>query len=188
MPLYPHLRPEMKTGDVIAFSGKGRISNLIKLVTQSPYSHVGMVIRTNMEEGLGESVLLVESTTLNTVADAFSGKRVKGVQMHWLSQRLRNYPGEAYWLPLKEAVLQEKIPSMLHWLRTIHKNHVAYDSLQAVGSALDVIDIFGLRNKRGYHTLFCSELVARALQIAGKVPEEINPSECTPQDVVEFSC
>lgn len=42
--------------------------------------------------------------------------------------------------------------------------------------------------KPNYSTLFCSELVTRALQVAGVVDSQVDPTSQTPADVVGFSC
>ena len=45
MKKYEDIRENLKTGDIVLFSGKGGISHGIKLVTNSKWSHVGMVLR-----------------------------------------------------------------------------------------------------------------------------------------------
>jgi hypothetical protein len=47
-----------------------------------------------------------------------------------------------------------------------------------------MFDKMGFENAPDYSSLFCSEMVARAFEIAGLF--EGNPSEQTPRDVVEF--
>jgi len=42
---YEEIRGELKTCDILLFSGKGAISHGIKLFTFSKWSHVGMVLR-----------------------------------------------------------------------------------------------------------------------------------------------
>lgn len=185
---YSYYRPFMKTGDVIAFSGKGRISGIIKRATRSAYSHVGLVVNSTMSDGFGQSVLLVESTTLGNLPDIISGKVIRGVQMQWLSQRIAAYPGKVWWVPLRQSIPEEKSVAMLRWIRSIHARQAPYDTIQAIGSALDWWDRLGFTNKRDSYALFCSELVAYAWQVAGIIPETINPSECTPQDIMQFSC
>lgn len=40
---YDRVRDRMQPGDIIAFSGKGNFSELIKWVTRSEVSHIGIV-------------------------------------------------------------------------------------------------------------------------------------------------
>jgi len=90
MPAYHELRDELKTGDLILFSGKGAISNVIKLFSGGKWSHVGMVLRV---PALDDAVLLWESTTLSDIPDIESELPTKGVQVVPLSQRLSKYRG-----------------------------------------------------------------------------------------------
>ena len=185
---YQQYRTEMKTGDVIAFSGKGQFSDLIKWKTKSNISHVGMVLDTNMSMGIGRSVMLIESTTLINSPDAVTKSMRKGVQMQWLSSRLHSYDGEAYWHPLLDPIPREKRLVMQHWLRSTHKNQIPYDTVQAMGAGMDFFDSLGFANETDLSKLFCSELVTKALQIAGVIDGGINPSEQTPADVLKFPC
>lgn len=186
---YEKNREHMACGDVIAFAGKGRVSRLIQWKTQSVYSHVGMVLDADMQGGVGKAVLMVESTALRTLPDMASGKFVKGVQMHFLSHRLGAYDGQAWWLPLKEKLPIHAAYNMQKWLRTMHHHQVRYDTLQAMGAGCDLFDWMpGLQMEPDFSSLFCSELVCKALQIAGVVEDELNASEQTPADVVGYGC
>src|SRR6185503_11171701 len=95
--LYDLHRDSMQHGDVIAFSGKGRVSELIKWRTKSPFSHVGLVVRWNLNGGFGDTVFLIESTTLTALPDLVYGDVIKGVQLHRLSEALSAYQGRAWW-------------------------------------------------------------------------------------------
>ncbi len=188
MNLYLQNRTSMKTGDVIAFSGNGRVSKIIKWKTKSPYSHVGIVLDTNMQ-GMGKAVLMMESTALCHIPDVLSGKIMNGVQMHFLSRRLETYDGSAWWLPLKELLPPYAVFNLQSWLREKRLEHVPYDKMQVLGAGMDFFDwIPGLANEKDFSSLFCSELVTKALQIAGVVNDNINPSEQTPADVVAMGC
>lgn len=187
MSSYQQIRSSMKTGDVIAFSGKGRVSNIIKWVTHSHFSHVGIVLDSYMGEGLGKSILLVESTSLVNLADAMTGEVIKGVQLQWLSKRLEFYDGEAWWLPLKKEIPENSRYAMQHWLRKHHAQRTPYDSLQAMGAGVDIFDRLQLYNEPDFSSLFCSELVSKAFQVAGLLPETLNPSEQTPENVAQFA-
>lgn len=100
--LYQDTRPEMKAGDVIAFSGKGNFSEIIKWATRAPVSHVGVILQSKLSiDGDPQSGIfnqIIESTCLN----GFSG-----VSMSRLSDRLDTYDGEIWWLPLGKSVWGE---------------------------------------------------------------------------------
>ena len=93
--LYEEARKQMKAGDVIAFSGKGDFSEIIKWATRSSVSHVGIILQSKLligdkiQDGMFNQI--IESTTLN----GFSG-----VTISRLSDRLDTYDGEIWWLPI----------------------------------------------------------------------------------------
>lgn len=189
MKLYSQYRNNMKTGDVIAFSGNSRVSRLIQWKTGSRYSHVGIVIEADIKGGLGQSVLMMESTAICNQPDVLGKKMIKGVQMHFLSNRLESYDGSAWWISLKELLPHYAAFNMQQWLREKRSEHIKYDTIQALGAGIDILDwIPGIQNDRDFSSFFCSELVTKALQIAGIVNDNINPSEQTPADVAAMPC
>lgn len=185
---YEHYRHQIQNGDVIAFSGSDISSDIIKQATHSHYSHVGIVLDVNMDGAFGQSILIVESTTEVRQRDAFGKQVIKGVQIHFLSTRLEMYEGDVWWVPQREKLSSEGLAKMQAWLRQTYNQKVPYDYVQVCGAGLDEFDGLGCENKRDFSSLFCSELVTKALQEAGVVSSDINPSEQTPQNVVTFPC
>ena len=174
---YEKIRSKLRTGDVIAFAGKNRISNIIKTFTRSEVSHVGVVVIFNSDEE-DKNIMLVESTTLGDIA---------GVQMHWLSHRIFDYVGEVWHLPLStESHLKIDYKKFKMFLR----NQIGkpYDTSQAIMSAIDTFeDVFSIfENEEDYAQFFCSELVAAAFKASGVLPESINASEITPIELCRF--
>lgn len=186
--LYTPHRNQMKTGDLIIFSGTSFVSEVIRWKTNSPYSHVGMVLDTFHNEGFGQSIMVIESTSLIDIPDIQTKEIVKGVQLHWLSKRINAYKGSIFWAPLHEPLSHDGTIIMQQWLRSKHNARVSYDYAQAIGAGLDFFDDFGLENEPDFSTLFCSELVAKALQKARIISEAYNPSEMTPQNIVDLDC
>ena len=184
---YEARRHEFQSGDLIAFNGKGRVSELIKWRTDSPYSHVGVIYRTHLNPGRdgGDTVLLAESTTMSEVPGYFTGRRHRGAQIVPLSARLRRCNGKAWHLPLHKRPEPEKMllgrHKILEWIR----EEVPYDTIQAMGAGIDWWD-FLFENEPDLSSLFCSELVARFYQICGLIEDDVNPSEQTPADVCGY--
>lgn len=60
---YGEVRPQFSTGDLLCFRGRGLVSALIRALTQSPYSHAGMVYlfegRVYCLEAVGAGVRLI---------------------------------------------------------------------------------------------------------------------------------
>jgi hypothetical protein len=185
---YEFVRDRMKTGDLIAFSGRICISRVNQLVTQSPYSHVAMVLEVEMGGGFGKSVLIIESAAPQTDRDPTGRKAIKGVQVNWLSRRLDMYKGKAWWLPLKEPIAPDNLFKMQMWLRQTYNERRPFATVQAAKAGLMLLNKVGLGNKLDLSALFCSELITAALQVAGVVDPYINPSKQTPVDVVNLPC
>lgn len=178
----------MKPRDVIVFDGRAGFSALIKLLTHSQYSHVGMVLK-EQSALFGETLLLIELTTEVKLMDADGRQAIKGVHLHFLSQRLLTFEGSASWIPLKSPIPQQPFEKMLNWLRNVYSEKVPYSFARACGVALAKIeDACGKEMKPNYSTLFCSELVTRALQVAGVVDSQVAPTSQTSTDVIGFSC
>ncbi len=181
---YSDVRAQMKAGDVIAFSGKGDFSEVIKWATRAPVSHVGVILQTKLlidqNEQPGMFNQVIESTTLN----GFSG-----VSISRLSDRIETYDGEIWWLPIEKG-LWNKMDKKAFYDFLIHQDHKPYDMPQAIKSALDAFDSVPVaekltHNKEDFARFFCSELVTASLEAAGAI-SAINASEVTPIDLCSF--
>lgn len=182
---YKHKRADMRPGDVIAFSGKGDFSEIIKWATRSNVSHVGVILQSRLlidgDPQKGFFNQIIESTTLN----GFSG-----VSISRLSDRVDTYDGELWWLPLHEDVRTKMdMAKFYNWL--LHQEHKKYDASQAVKSALDALDNIPFvgsltHNTEDFSRFFCSELVAAALEHSGATGR-LNASEVTPNDLCRFA-
>jgi hypothetical protein len=191
--MYQDVRNQMGQFDLISFSGKGTVSNIIKVGTNSDISHVAMVYRIcelNIQlfekfEQLLETdrVLIIESTSLVEIEDAVHGELIKGVQIQYLSDRINSYEGQIYWHKLRNPISEARQAAMYAWLTTQHLKRIKYDSVGAVRSGIDIFDYI-LESKPDYEKLFCSEMVAKAYEIAGLFIG--NPSEQTPDDVISY--
>jgi hypothetical protein len=181
----------MQPGDIIAFSGKGNFSEIIKWATSSEVSHVGIVFESKVlfPDGPqpGYVVDVMESTTLYEHPE--TGQRVAGVQRNRLSLRVKYYDGVLWWLPLSKKS-REKLDLQAFTNFLLHSEGKQYDMPQAIRSALDAMDGISILNLATYNqedfaSFFCSELAAAALE-AGGVIKAINASEVTPIDLCSF--
>ncbi len=172
---YESMRGSLRTGDIVLFSGKGGLSTGIKHFTRCKWSHVGMVLA--LEEF--DLHMLWESTTLSNIADAETGKELRGVQLVPLSERIRRYDGE---VAIRRLIVDRE-PGMglaLAELRQEIKGRPYEENvLELVRSAYD--GPFGA-NTEDLSSLFCSELVAEAYQRMGLLPESLPSNEYTPRD------
>jgi hypothetical protein len=171
--IYEKIRPYIKTGDCLAFSGGGFSSDLIKHATLSEISHVGIAMY--MEPLPGERRLFcAESTTLNNVPD-YQGEYRRGMQITPLSQRLEGYIGKAWLVPLVHPLCGEKCENLVRFLVGCSSSRLPYDTAQAIASGIDpekwphglqwlakLLTPY-LTNKEDLKKVFCSELVTKSL-------------------------
>lgn len=167
---YEEIRDIIKPGDVIAFGGSGFMSSVIKVATLSRVSHVGIVPFVT-RYGFQSVVSVIESTTMED--------GVAGVDIRRLSTKIAKYNGDVWLLRLSRVITSEQFLPFL-----LSQRGKKYDAPQAILSAIDLIP----DSLKNLDRLFCSELVTAALQAAGIVGTDINPSEQTPIDVCRFGC
>ena len=179
---YQELRSDLKTGDILLFSGKGGISDGIKFFTLSKYSHVGMVYRFDDPRDPKGSVFCWESTTLSDVHDADSGKLTKGVQRVELSERLERCFSLGYEISVRQLSrsLSDKMLTALNNFRhEVSGRPYETSRIELLKAAYD--GLFG-DNKEDLSSLFCSELVAEAYQSMGLLSEAMPSNEYIPKD------
>lgn len=174
---YESLRWSLKTGDILQMRGKGLFSWILGRFGWA--SHVGMVL---VVEGM---VFVYESTTLSTVRDYFTGKKVKGVQVVLLSERLRTYKG-------KIRVRQLEKPLTSYQKEILEECRQEFRDRKYEQSLWQLIRAgFKWRiQAKDLSSIFCSELTAEVQQRQGIMRErypsnEINPWDYDPGGVAE---
>lgn len=161
---YDLIRKNLKTGDIVLFSGKGGISAGIKWATLSRWSHVAMVF--NLEEY--DFVTLWESTTLSSIRDLDTHTMMKGVQLIPMSDRVQTYEGEIAVRQLQGATLgKSQIDALMVLRKEIRGRPYEKSEAELVKAAYD--GPFG-HNEEDLSSLFCSELVAESYQVMGLLP------------------
>ena len=171
---YSEIRNSLQTGDIVLFSGKGRISNIIKWFTKSAWSHVGMVIRSTEWDML----LLWESTTLSKLKDIQSGVARQGVQLVPLSERIKTYDGRIGIRRLQTHKAIRHQP-LMDFRQEVKGRAYEESKIELFKSAYD--GPLG-QNEEDLSSLFCSELVAEAYQRMGLIDNALSSNEYTPAD------
>jgi hypothetical protein len=180
---YDDIQHRTQPGDVIAFAGAGPASEVIQQATRSNVSHVGVVLQSQPPQGepSQEVLQIIESTSL----DGFTG-----VTVSHLRERIQGYDGRVWWLPLRDSLRAGVDWQAFHQflLQQVGK---PYDLPQAIMSGLDQLDDHALLERathavEDFRQLFCSELVAGALEACGAITR-LNASEVTPIDLCTFS-
>lgn len=184
---FQQIRDQIRPGDVIVFSGKSHVSGLIRLLTRSNASHVGVVIEAPTPASSG---LMVESTAETILPASWHGTdEPEGVLISKIDQRLASYEGEIWLLPLSdEARAQFDWNAFREFVDQQNgKGYDRWQMLKLMNAPLFHVPLLGhaLRNRENLKKLFCSELVTAALRSAGVVGN-VNPSDITPRQVASF--
>lgn len=149
----------MKHGDIVGFSGACLSSDLINLATYGiprwSLSHVGIV-----GEYQGRPVLF-ESTTLDDDPCVITGKHTRGVQAHWLYERIEKYNGKVWHYPLVRSLFpheKNRLAKFLIWY--IGAPYYDIGAFRAGGIGWSFIE--SRLHEPSLASLFCSEYCAAA--------------------------
>lgn len=159
-------QPEIKSGDVIGFSGKSWHNIFINLCSYGiPYwgiSHVGII-----GEYEGE-LLLFESTTLSNIPCVIQDKPFPGTQAVRLDDRLANYDGRVWHYPLYRRLFSAEAERLNQFL--VDHIGISYDHIGAIRSGGQAWSWFeSLLHEEDLDSIFCSELCAAAHREIGMI-------------------
>ena len=200
---YDAIAPELQTGDILCWEGRGFVSRGIQLGQRLRgfqhwhISHVGIVVRPDAElwpfanrhaelpspTTAHEPLLTYESTTLNTVADIITGQTVKGVSLVSLRDKLERHSGKLYVIRISGRPEHFAFRAT-GYMRAHHGRAYEQKPWQLLGSAMGLSR--GLWGE-DQSSLFCSELVTDLLEHAGALAEEAQDSDAMcPAEVCEI--
>lgn len=175
---YQKIRKELKTGDIMLFSGESIVSNSIKLFSRSKWSHLAMVYRIDD----GDIAFCWESTSLGKVEDIETGKKTKGVQLVVLSDRIEQCLNDGYQLAIRQLnkpITKDMFSTLKEFRHEVKGTPYEQDFIELVKSAHD--GWLG-DNEEDLSSLFCSELVAAAYQKMGLLGKQLPSNEYVPKD------
>jgi hypothetical protein len=163
-------------GDILLFSGRGPVSWLIRVLTLSPYSHVGIVSDVS-KVSLGkfdwvsmfvlqewkDGLRLFESTSLDDVPCEITGKRIAGTQAHRVEDTVKRYRGRVWRMRLNteyKLSVRESWSLTEHLLESIGK---IYDTENAALSGTRWIKGCSF-NPDNRNAMYCVEYAADGLR------------------------
>ena len=173
---YEEIRAQLRTGDVVLFSGKSFFSKLIRFGTGSAWSHVGLVLKLPEYNFL----TIYESTGKGSLKDVVSGKPQRGVQLVPMNDRVYSYKGKIAVRQLEDIELDDwSIQSLMEVRKALRGRPYEKSVRNLLRAAWDTLSP---RNVEDLSSVFCSELVAECYQSLGLLPQDFPSSEYTPGD------
>lgn len=167
----------VKAGDIIAFSGNSPVSKLIKYITRSHISHVGIVVESSLAPFGEGSKQIVEATSSGVSMSSLKTRIVKTIA--------DTEVGPIWLLPLEKELKYYESRTLNKFLT--NQLGKQFDYVQSIQTAFDNYDpnpfTYAAEN---FNQFFCAELVAAALE-KSKVITNINSSEVTPADLSMFN-
>jgi hypothetical protein len=160
----------MKAGDIIAFSGRHWISDVVNVGTYGiprwSASHVG---------GLGHArdgrLLLFESTSLNKEACEITGKPIFGVQAHTLEKVVAAYQGRVWIYPLYRELYDDEDQRLTQFLMsTIGRPYDTAGAIRSGGLLLSTLE--AMFRPEDLHSIYCSKEWAKAFAEIGMLPTD----------------
>lgn len=158
---YREIRSDLKTGDLILFSGDSFFSGVIQLATKSRWSHVGIIYRDESQD----IVFLFQSHSLK-FKDVSSGRMKRGVQLNTFSSILSSYHkydrAKVAVRHLNQPVTKEREQKFLNFRKSVEDRDYESNELEILKAGWD--GYFGKNKEEDWSGFFCSELVAEAYQ------------------------
>jgi phosphatidylinositol phospholipase C delta len=206
--LYSYYRHLFKTGDLISYSAPGILSSITKLVTNAPFSQVGLILKLPNKYTHQEELYLLEVTrNIDQFVDVFTEEKNSGVNIFRLIERLHQFPGHAiWWSPLNRPSDDVNTKAMLEWLWNVYKNGKNFtaketqkqnskdptskETLRATGPALQLLtNKFGFgKNYSDLCELASCDLVSKCLIRLGQISSENVPYVPSPVEIINFPC
>lgn len=169
-------RDSLNTGDILFFSGNGPISNIIKLMSNSPWSHVGLLVKSDDLD-----ILLVwEATTLSNVPDLSEGRIISGVQTVDASSRINMFDGSVSVRRFGGFVDSTMIGKLKDFRLELKGKPYESSRWELIKSLVDFG--FSKENTEDFSSIFCSEMLAEAFERMGILDGKMPANEYVPRD------
>lgn len=164
------LLAEARTGDIILMSGNGAVSDIVRLGSESEFSHVAIVIRKSMDK----EPFLFQSTIDRSLLDLQSKTHKEGPQISLLRTAVESYDGHTICYRKLNTGLKKREAGELRkrwtdelWNFQKEVNHLTYENHldELAESAL------GITKENDRSSYFCTELVADCLVRMGLIDD-----------------
>jgi len=173
---YVRFLREAATGDLLLFSGNSRYSKFISFFTTSPWTHVGVVVK-SIRHGL----CMIESVNkADECVDVVSGRSKSGVRMVSVRHKIEAYKGKmVVWRRVCGTVLSET--AALAFYERYKECEYERNKMELMRSSFSAV----CPNRQpDTSSMFCSELIAQFMMEAGIIDAKKRPSNAyTPCDL-----
>jgi len=178
----------LSTGDIILFSGNELRSKTIEYVTNSKWSHVGIVIKNTdflINTDKKDGIFLLESDGVE-LEDIDSGGKVFGVQIVDLNDVIKTYDGILAYRKLKWKATNEYIHDILKVVyNTVYHKSYDWNIIDLLDPIIYkkfwILDKILFMDHRRTNAFFCSALAAYVYTQLGLLPPKTEWSLIYPQ-------
>lgn len=181
---YTELRSSMQTGDLVLFSGRTWFSRAVQYFSDTPWSHVGMVLRLPEYD----FVCLYEATALHDLQDLDTGTVHDGVQLVPLSRRLQTYNGSVAYRKLHGfSVAGEHLQALLRLRHTFRGRPWEKHNMELVRAMWASLTGPSAHGRVDLSSFFCSELISKCYQTLGLLDSGPHARPCDEYIPADFS-
>ena len=173
---YQNIRSGLGAGNLVIFGAQYRLSKLIRLWTKFPASHAASIIRDDEDR-----ICFVEASE----GDMYPER--EGGIVSYFSNSMPFCKGD-FWIARLSETTRKRLDATK--FKKILKEQVGkgYDYKDMKKAGFDFFDSWGItKNTENLSKMFCLELVAAANKHVGILPEDVNPSEYSPGDIVKLN-
>ena len=172
---YYNLENKIQTGDLLECAGPWLMSRMIRKVTRSKVSHVGLAAWISFENGPRKLCMF----------EALEGKGLRLVPLfETLVEDYHARGGQIWWRPLVEERMSG--PELLDFCMDRWTKDYANPKQFMIMAAPLLFQLLGFKKDTDPDAYHCSELVAAAVQAQG-FERAKNPALTTPDDITRYS-
>lgn len=166
----------LRTGDLILFSGTCFVSRLVRLFTRSKWSHIGMVII----DPAYPIPLIYEASHGTSLIGIDVKRQTSGVQLLLLRDRIRTFRGDMVVRRLQgTSISLENRADLLSLRKELVGRPFEQSKWQLVAAEFDS---YFLPRGHDLSSVFCSELVAECYKTMGLLGQDLPSNKYSPAD------
>lgn len=166
---------DLKTGDIILFSGTCFVSRVIKFFTGSRWSHIGMIVK----DPDYPYPLIYESSHYTGIMGLDIGRKTSGVQILPFNERRRTFAGDMALRRLEYDLSDNELYRLRIFRIYMVGKPFEEDRLQMLAASR----MFKfLPSREDLSSVFCSELIAQCYQEMGLLGQDLPSNKFSPPD------